>query len=179
MRGAAVRDAANAARAARRARVGACVIAGLVAAGCSNPPAAPAPAATPAPASAPVDPQHQGLTDPHGDHTPHKGGMVLMNGDVHYEVVLSREGAHRIWFSDAVRAELPASVATGVTMAISRPGKPEEVLRLEIDDAGESWIAHGQAVPETDAYVKVTYTMTGEPHEVEIPFVIQAPPTQP
>ena len=127
----------------------------------------------------PVDPQHQGITDPHGDHNPHKGGMVLMNGDVHYEVVLSREGGHRIWFSDAVRAELPASVASGVTMTISRPGKPEEVLRLEIDDAGESWIAHGQPVPETDAYVKVTYAMTGEPHEVEIPFVIQAPPTQP
>ena len=179
MRGAAERDAADAARAARRARVGACVIAGLMAAGCSNPPEPPAPAGAPAPAATPVDPQHQGLTDPHGDHTPHKGGMVLMNGDVHYEVVLSREGAHRIWFSDAVRAELPASVATGVTMAISRPGKPEEVLRLEIDDAGESWIAHGQPVPETDAYVKVTYSMTGEPHEVEIPFVIQAPPTQP
>lgn len=179
MQGAAVRDAADAARAARRARVGACLIAGLVAAGCSNPPEAPAPAITPAPPATPVDPQHQGLTDPHGDHTPHKGGMVLMNGDVHYEVVLSREGAHRIWFSDAVRAELPASVASGVTMTISRPGKPEEVLRLEIDDAGESWIAHGQPVPETDAYVKVTYAMTGEPHEVEIPFVIQAPPTQP
>ena len=176
MRGAAVRDAASAARAAR---VGACVIAGLGAAGCSNPPAAPAPAATPATAPMPGDAQHQGITDPHGDHNPHKGGMVLMNGDVHYEVVLSKEGAHRIWFSDAVRAELPASVASGVTMTISRPGKPEEVLRLEIDDAGESWIAHGQPVPETDAYVKVTYTMTGEPHEVEIPFVIQAPPTQP
>lgn len=146
------------------------------AAACSN---QPSPAATPPAAaqSAPADPQHQGLTEPHGDHTPHRGGMVLMNGDVHYEVVLSRDGKHRIWFSDAVRADLPASVATGVTMTITRPGKPDEVLRLTIDDSGESWIASGQPVPENDAYVKITYAMTGEPHEVEIPFVIQAPAT--
>lgn len=160
-------------------RAGAVLLTTALVAACSNQPAAPAETTAPPPAATPVDPQHQGLTEPHGDHTPHKGGMVLMNGDVHYEVVLSREGAHRIWFSDAVRAELPASVATGVVMTISRPGKPEEVLHLEIDDAGESWIAHGQPVPETDAYVKITYTMTGEPHEVEVPFVIQAPPTQP
>lgn len=160
-------------------RAGAVLLAASLTAGCSNQPAAPAGNAAPAPAAAPADPQHQGLTEPHGDHSPHKGGMVLMNGDVHYEVVLSRDGAHRIWFSDAVRAELPASVATGVVMTISRPGKPEEVLHLEIDDAGESWVAHGAPVPETDAYVKITYTMTGEPHEVEVPFVIQTQPTQP
>jgi hypothetical protein len=151
----------------------------LVLAGCSTEPAAPA-AQAPVAAAAPTgDPQHQGLTAPHGDHSPHRGGMVLMNGDVHYEVVFSRDGKHRIWFTDAVRAELPASVATGVTMVITRTGKPEEVIRLAIDDSGESWIASGQAVPENDAYVKITYTMTGEPHEVEVPFVIQAPPTQP
>jgi hypothetical protein len=148
----------------------------LLTAACAN---EPAPSGGPAPAAqtAPVDPQHQGLTEPHGDHTPHRGGMVLMNGDLHYEVVLSRDGKHRIWFSDAVRADLPASVATGVTMTISRPGKPDEVLKLTIDDSGESWIASGQPVPENDAYVKITYALTGEPHEVEIPFVIQAPAT--
>lgn len=179
MRGAVVKPGAGVARLAPRAGASALLLAAMVAAGCSNQPAAPAQSAAPAPAAAPNDPQHQGLTEAHGDHSPHKGGMVLMNGDVHYEVVLSRDGAHRIWFSDAVRAELPASVATGVVMTISRPGKPEEVIRLAIDDAGESWIAHGQPVPETDAYVKITYTMTGEPHEVEVPFVIQTPPTQP
>ena len=150
--------------------------AALAAAACDNQPAAPA-ASSSAPAAVPNDPQHQGLTQPHGDHTPHKGGLVLMNGDVHYEVVFSRDGKHRIWFSDGVRAELPASVASDVTMVITRPGKPAETLTLAIDDAGESWVANGQPVPEHDAYVKITYALTGEPHEVEIPFVIQAPTT--
>ncbi len=150
----------------------AAVVAG--AAGCANEPAAPA-ATAPAPAATPVDPQHQGMVGAHGDHSPHKGGMVLMNGDIHYEVVFARDGAHRIWFTDPVRAELPASVATDVTMVITRPGEPEEVLKLAIDDSGESWIARGRPVPGNDAYVKITYAMQGEPHEVEIPFLIQTP----
>lgn len=154
----------------------AAVVAG--AAGCANEPAAPA-ATAPAPAATPVDPQHQGMVGAHGDHSPHKGGMVLMNGDIHYEVVFARDGAHRIWFTDPVRAELPASVATGVRMIITRPGEPEEVLNLAIDDSGESWIARGRPVTGNDAYVKITYAMQGEPHEVEIPFLIQPPATQP
>lgn len=128
--------------------------------------------------AAPVDPQHQGMTEPHGDHSPHRGGMVLMNGDIHYEVVFARDGAHRIWFTDPVRSDLPASVASDVTMIISRPGEADEVLTLAIDDTGESWIARGRPVPGDDAYVKITYALQGEPHEVEIPFLIQTS-TQP
>ncbi len=154
-----------------------CLGAALLLAGCSNQPAAPA--ARPPAAAPPVDPQHQGMVGAHGDHSPHKGGMVLMNGDIHYEVVLSRDGAHRIWFTDPVRAELPASVAANVRMVITRPGEPDEVLPLAIDDSGESWIAKGRPVPGNDAYVKITYAMQGEPHEVEVPFVIQTPPTPP
>jgi hypothetical protein len=158
-------------------RVLPCLAAAGLLAGCSNEPSAPVPSAPVN--TAPGDSQHQGLTEPHGDHSPHRGGMVLMNGDIHYEVVLSREGAHRIWFTDPVRSDLPASVATGVTMIITRPGQPDEVLKLAIDDSGESWIASGRPVPSNDAYVKITYAMQGEPHEVEIPFIIQTPPTSP
>jgi hypothetical protein len=148
----------------------------VAAAACSSPPEPASPAAG-AGAQAAADPQHQNVVGPHGDHTPHKGGLVLMNADVHYEVVLSREGKHRIWFSDAVRAELPASVASGVTLTITRPGQPEEVLKLTIDDSGESWIAEGRPVTGDDAYVKVNYSLQGEPHEVELPFVPATPTT--
>jgi hypothetical protein len=151
-------------------------MAALGAAACSSQPAAPAAEAPPA-AARTADPEHQNLTAPHGDHSPHKGGMVLMNGDMHYEVVFSRDGAHRIWFSDPVRAELPASVATGVTMVITRDKEAPEILKLEIDDTGESWLAHGRPVVGEGTYVKISYALQGEPHEVELPFVIQAPPT--
>ncbi len=152
------------------------VTAALGAAACSSQPAAPAAEAPPAAARS-ADPEHQNLTAPHGDHSPHKGGMVLMNGDMHYEVVFSRDGTHRIWFSDPVRNELPASVATGVTMVITREKEAPEILKLEIDDTGESWLASGRPVVGEGAYVKISYALQGEPHEVELPFVIQAPPT--
>ena len=122
----------------------------------------------------PSDAQHQGITTPHGDHSPHHGGMVLMNGELHYEVVFDRDGRHRVWFSNAVRDDLPASIARDVRMVVTRPGEVPETLSLEIDDAGESWIARGRAVQGNDVIVKVSYTVQGAPHEVEIPFVIPA-----
>jgi hypothetical protein len=131
-----------------------------------------APAAVPADAAkAPVDAQHAGITAPHGDHTPHHGGMVLMNGDVHYEVVLAPNGAHRLWFSDAVREDLPASLASDVTMTVVRKTAPVEEIVLAIDDSGESWVANGRPLAGDDAMVKVSYRMRGEPFEIEIPFV--------
>src|SRR2546427_733599 len=64
-----------------------------------------------------------GSTVPHGDHNPHHGGVVMMKGDdLHYEVVLDPAGrAHRVYFTDAVREELPASVASDVVLTIKRP----------------------------------------------------------
>jgi len=120
------------------------------------------------------DAQHQGITTPHGDHSPHHGGMVLMNGDLHYEVVLDPAGRHQVWFTDAVRSDLPASIARDVRMVISRPKAPAETLDLAIDDAGESWVAHGKPVAGDNVMVKLTYAVEGSPYEVEIPFIPRA-----
>jgi len=126
------------------------------------------------PVQAPRDPQHQNVTGPHGDHSPHHGGLVLMNGDVHYEVVFNRAGRHEIWLSDAVRNDLPASVATGVTMEVSRPGAPPELLKLSIDDAGEAWVAQGRPLEVDGVMVEVRYALQGVPHAIEVPVVASA-----
>jgi hypothetical protein len=136
-------------------------------AGCS--PAAPPPGSEAA--VAPKDAQHAGITEPHGDHTPHHGGLVLMNGDVHYEVVMDPAGKYEVWFSDAVRTELPASVAEKARVEVTRPGGATETLALAIDESGESWIGTGQPVTGEGVMVKVTYALKGAPSEVEIPFV--------
>jgi hypothetical protein len=120
---------------------------------------------------APNDAQHQGITEPHGDHSAHHGGMVLMNGEVHYEVVLDPAGRYELWLSDAVRTELPASMASNVTVTVSRPDAEPEAIRLTIDEAGESWVGTGKPVAGDSVMVKVNYDLRGEPHEVEIPFV--------
>jgi hypothetical protein len=120
---------------------------------------------------APKDAQHQGITTPHGDHSPHHGGLVLMHGELHYEVILSPEGRHQIWFSNAVREDLPASIARDVTMTVTRPGEPAETIALEIDDAGESWEGRGRPLATADTMVKLSYSVRGAPYEIEIPFV--------
>jgi len=97
-----------------------------------------------------------------------------MNGEVHYEVVLDRAGKHRIWFSDAVREDLPASQAAKVTMVVIRKGATEEILALAIDDNGESWVAAGQPLAPGDVTVKVSYVLRGEPFEIEIPLAVPA-----
>jgi hypothetical protein len=136
-------------------------------AACSSPPAS----QPLEPTAKPKDPAHAGITTPHGDHTAHHGGMVLMNGETHYEVVFDSAGKHRVWFSDAVREELPASIASRVGMTVTRPGNaPAETLALQIDESGESWIANGLPLSGSDVMVKLSIVARGEPYEIEIPI---------
>jgi hypothetical protein len=132
-------------------------------AACSSKPATP-----PVETKKPVDSQHAGITTPHGDHSPHHGGLVLMNGDMHYEVVLDPAGKHRVWFSDAVREDLPASIASNMVMVVTPKMGSAEIMALKIDDSGESWVADGHPLGGGDM-VKLTYKLRGEPVEIEIP----------
>jgi len=137
----------------------------VLTAACSSKPAEPS-----VETKKPADAEHAGITTPHGDHSPHHGGLVLMNGEMHYEVVMDRAGKHQVWFSNAVREELPASVASKVTMIVTRPAASPEMLTLAIDDSGESWIAAGKPVSGDGVMVKLNYLIRGEPFEIEIPF---------
>lgn len=131
---------------------------------CSSKPAEPPPAA----AAKPKDAQHAAITTPHGDHSPHHGGLVMMNGEVHYEVVFDGAGKHRLWFSDAVREDLPASIAANVVMVVTPKMGSVETWPLKIDESGESWVADGHPLAGGDM-VKLTYSLRGEPFEIEIP----------
>lgn len=135
----------------------------IISAACSSKPAEPRQAVT-----KPKDAQHAGITTPHGDHSPHHGGLVMMNGEIHYEVVFDQKGRHRVWFSDAVREDLPASIASNVVMTITPKMGAVETLALKIDDSGESWVADGNPLASGDI-VRLTYSIRGEPLEIEIP----------
>ena len=113
---------------------------------------------------------------PHGDHNPHHGGVVMMKGDLHYEVVLDPAGrSHRLFFSDAVRDDLPASLASSAALTIRRPDGTQEAIPLEIDAAGESWTGAGQPVRTPGkASVRVAFTIKGEPYWIDLPFAAPA-----
>ena len=122
------------------------------------------------PASTVAASSPSGGTVPHGDHNPHYGGIVLMNGDLHFEVVAGRNGACRVYFSDATRAELPAATASAVTVTISQKGRRPDVVALRIDDSGESWIGRGGPVEDPAATLRVAYTSQGKPYFIDVPF---------
>jgi hypothetical protein len=125
---------------------------------------------TPALAIQPASAPAAGEVLPHGDHNPHFGGLVLMNGDLHFEVVLGRDGSKRLYFSDATRNELPAATASDVTITITRTSQAPEVVALHINESGESWTGRGRPVGEPDATARIAYTARGKPYFIDVPF---------
>lgn len=115
----------------------------------------------------------------HGDHDPRYGGYVFMHGDLHFEVVLDRGGEHRLYFSDAMRGELPAAVVEEVRLSLRRGEGDDAVLeplQTGIDEFGESWIARSDPVPEEEEAAAILYfRFEGAPYEIEIPFVMEPP----
>ena len=98
----------------------------------------------------------------------------MMKGDLHYEAVLDPAGrSHRVYFTDAVREELPASVASDVVLTIRGPSRPDERIAMQIDEAGESWIGSGQpvAAPATTT-ARLAFSIRNEPYWIDIPFSV-------
>jgi len=106
----------------------------------------------------------------HGDHNPHHGGYVLMYGvDLHYEVVLLPAGGVQLWFTDAVRKDLPASIVSDVAVEIERPGAPMETLNMAINASGECWEGKAKPVKEGRANLHIAFVFRGEPAVLSIP----------
>jgi hypothetical protein len=117
---------------------------------------------------------------PHGDHNPHHGGVVMMKGDLHYEVVIDPSGRrHRLYFSDAIREDLPATIASAVSLTLHRRPGADERVAMTLDESGESWVGHGGPVtPEKDATVGVSFTIRGEPYSIDLPLAAASPAPQ-
>ncbi len=107
----------------------------------------------------------------HFDHRPRHGGLVLMNGDLHFEVVLDPAGRYEVYFSDAVRHNLPASVAAEVHVTVTRSQGRSEHLPLRIDRGGERWVGTGEPVGDRDAMARISYSANGKPYFIDLPFL--------
>jgi|KBSMisStandDraft_5_1062788.scaffolds.fasta_scaffold83159_2 hypothetical protein len=147
----------------------------MIAAGCGRAHDGAVSAATPeatasATATAPAAPAAAGGME-HGDHNPHHGGVVYMYDDMHYEVVLDPGGHHRVYFTDSAREDLPASVASSVTLVVERPKGEPETVNGTIDGQGESWTLDGQAVADKDTSVRVAFVARGSQYWIDVPFI--------
>lgn len=122
-------------------------------------------------------PQAHAGTMPHGDHNPHHGGIVMMKGDLHFEVVSDPAGRYRLYFTDAVRADLPAASAQEVSLTVQRPNEADEPIVMRIDDAGESWEGAGRPVADPDnVTVRVAFTpKADQPYWIDLPYALPKP----
>lgn len=93
-----------------------------------------------------------------------------MHGDLHFEVVLDPNGRHCVYFSDAVRAELPAAVASDMTITIKDRAGVSEMLKAQIAEGGKSWVAIGGSVQDVNATARVAFTAQGKPYWIDLPF---------
>jgi hypothetical protein len=105
----------------------------------------------------------------HLDHSPRHGGLVLMNGDTHFEVVLDSGGYYSVYFTDAVRAPLPASVASEVHLAVTQAGRSPDLTVLQVDPTLARWIGRGAPIEDPDAIVRVAYTAEEKPYWIDVP----------
>jgi hypothetical protein len=155
-------DDSETARSARheRANVALALAFLMVCFGCRH---EPPPVETPTTAAA-------GATVVHGNHDPKFGGVVLMNGDLHFEVVLGPDGMYAVYFSDAARVELPAAFASQVTITVSRSDGRHDTIPLQIDDAGEAWVGHGRPVEDPQAVARIAYQAQGQRYWIDLPF---------
>jgi hypothetical protein len=113
-----------------------------------------------------------GSAVPHGDHNPHHGGIVMMKGDdLHSELTLDPAGReYRVYFTDAIREELPASVAADVVSPQTAVSASERIA-MQIDDAGESWVGRGRPVDDpSSTTVRVAFAIRHEPYWIDLPF---------
>lgn len=112
-----------------------------------------------------------GATVPHMDHSPRHGGLVLMRGDTHFEVVLSPDGRCQVYFTDATRSELPASFASEVEIGLATLDGERQNVSFHVDPDGKLWTGQLKMTGDRQSIVRVTYVARGEPpYWIDVPL---------
>jgi hypothetical protein len=112
-----------------------------------------------------------GASLPHMDHSPRHGGLVLMRGDTHFEIVVAQGGTWTVYFSDASRTELPASFANEVDIGLAGTSRERQDVPLQIDPEGTRWIGQLHVPDDPETIVRVTYVARGEPpYWIDVPL---------
>jgi hypothetical protein len=110
---------------------------------------------------------HNGVV--HGDHDAHHGGFVMMYRDLHCEVVLKAGGGVQLYYTDAARADLPASVVSQVAVEIEKSaGKPESVS-MSLSAGGDYWEGKAKAAITPASMLHVAFVFQTEPVVVNLP----------
>ncbi len=106
----------------------------------------------------------------HLDHAPRHGGLVLMNEDTHFEVLVDANWIGRVYFTDAVREELPPTYASLVSLTIAGDSR-RQAIALTLDKARNFWVGNLEPVEDPNAIVRVFYETRGaRPYWIDLPL---------
>jgi len=106
--------------------------------------------------------------EPHGDHDAHHGGFVMMYEDIHFEVAAVPDGGIQVYYTNAIRVELPAATVSDMVVEIVRPGADTEYVPMAISAAGDFWEGPSAPVAEA-AIVRVGFLYEGEALMLDVP----------
>jgi hypothetical protein len=104
----------------------------------------------------------------HGNHDSHHGGFVAMYKDVHCEIVVQPQGTVQVFYTDAMRKDLPASIASDVTVEIEGADRKTESVPMAVSRGGDFW--EGKAKPVADGKLHLAFLLQGEPVVMHLPI---------
>lgn len=104
----------------------------------------------------------------HGNHDAHHGGFVAMYKDVHLEIVVQPQGLVQVYYTDAMRKDLPASIASDVTVEIEGADRRTEPVTMAVSRSGDAW--EGKTKPNVDGQLHLAFLLQGEPVVMHLPI---------
>lgn len=110
----------------------------------------------------------------HADHAPRHGGVLMMNGDLHYEVVVDFKGKFAIYFSDAHRKPIDSDRVAEASIAVLDGEEEREQIVLRADRGG-AWSGTGAAIDLGAITVRVRYLMKSDARSYAIDMEIDRP----
>ena len=105
----------------------------------------------------------------HEDHNSRYGGFVMMFLEMHFEIVVPDNGGLKIYYSNEMRIEMPASVVSDVAVEIERPGGTFESVSMFISDDGGHWGGDSTPIIDPDSIIRLAFLFQGEPFVLDIP----------
>lgn len=112
------------------------------------------------------------FSNAHEDHGSRHGGFVMMFLELHFELVVPDEGGVQLYYSDAMRMELPAAVVSDVAIEIEREDYEIESVPMQISDSGDHWMGSSKPVVNPGSIVRVAFLFQGEPFVLDIPAMV-------
>lgn len=108
----------------------------------------------------------------HGNHDAKHDGFVMMYLEMHFELVVPEQGGIQLYYSDALRNDLPAAVVADVSVEIERSGNNIEPVAMMISASGDHWMGESTPVTSIDDIVRVAFLFQGEPFVLDIPAMV-------